>query len=746
MIEAGAFTAGELRKLVREVTGCARDNLDTMLMHPDAKEALLLDPVRKLLNKDHLVTLWPKLPEQLRKRGEGKLRRFKPIRLAELLKDCPAETRAKFDAELQRILDAENTKKKKKEKPLTADRILNGSLQIKKLGMRAAYARPILQQAHDEVMAGKHPKEEGGCLFVTEAMRETQLQRKIDEQTNNHLVRHRLLILERLQRDIIKEFASSTPSRIERITIEVNRDLRQMSGKSAKEKAQDLGQRIANHHNVSVKLEKDLKDAQLNSQPIRITPGLIRKARIADDLGWTCPYTGQKYEPMDLVTRRVDKDHIVPRSQRPSDSLDSLVITFSTINNWKGNRTALQFIIDEQGKQVPDMPNLSIQPLAAYRRFAESLEAYKGHDDDKRRKKRRKELLAVERYEEKEFVPRDLTQTSQIVRFGAQILRKPFLKAKKQPVVVSLPGSVTGTVRKGWNLLGCLGLANPEVMEEDGSTKTKTDIRNITHLHHALDACVLGLAAEFIPNNGSVWELIVKRNPNETERHQLRALGIFDFDGEGRFGLRDLPDKIKNQLRQCLAERRVVQHMPSDMNGMRAEQNTWRVVKVENGIATIRQQMRGADGKLQPPKQTTEKVAKLIGLEKGKLQNVKGALVVGENFGLALDPEPTVIPWHKVWHRVNELKQNNGGKWPRLLRNGTLIRVHKGKFTGIWKVFSLKNNATGIALDMGCADVVRLQNKTDGHKINVLLNSLLQNGMEILKTPLTGLATPTLTE
>ena len=59
---------------------------------------------------------------------------------------------------------------------------------------------------------------------------------------------------------------------------------------------------------------------------------------------------------------------------------------------------------------------------------------------------------------------------------------------------------------------------------------------------------------------------------------------------------------------------------------------------------------------------------------------------------------------------------------------------------GIWKVFSAKNNATGMAIDMGQPDVVRLKNKTEGHKINVLLASLLKNKMAVIKTPLTGIA------
>src|SRR5205807_626158 len=113
-----------------------------------------------------------------------------------------------------------------KDKQLTREELLKRSVSIPKLNGRAAFARHLLHQAHEEVMAGKpHPKMEGGCLFLSEAIRHAQLNRRIPEQTNNHLVRHRLLILERLMADIIKEYAGGNKDRVARITIEVNRDL-----------------------------------------------------------------------------------------------------------------------------------------------------------------------------------------------------------------------------------------------------------------------------------------------------------------------------------------------------------------------------------------------------------------------------------------------------------------------------------------------------------------------------------------
>jgi len=748
MRERGYLTPKELKDSVRGITFCERNNLDTMLMHPDAKEALLLDPVQKLISSDDFQAFWKLLPERLQRRLRGQWRRGKAFTLAEIRKQLESlDDSGAFDAEVQHQLDAQNSNAKRKEKQTTREELLQKRFPPKsiKLDGRSAFARHLLKQAFGDVLAGKpHPKEVGGCLFLSEEIRKNQLNREVAEQTNNHLVRHRLLILERLQSDIIKEYSDGKEERICKITIEVNRDLRQLSGKTAKKIAMDLGSRVANHHHVAEKLEKAFSEER-NARRIPITAGLIRKGRIAEDLGWQCPYTGFDYEPKHLVTRLVDKDHIVPRSERASDSLDSLVITLSAINKWKGKRTAWRFVEQEQGKPVPGLPNLSIRSLTRYKQFVEGLESFKGHDDDKRRKKKRKELMLLPQYEEKEFVPGDLTQTSQIVRLGAQVLKRAFTGRVEKPIVISLPGSVTGTVRKAWKLLGCLSLANPQVLDENGGIKNKTEIRDITHLHHALDACVLGLVSHLIPNNGRVWELIVKRNLNGEEKQQLQALGIFDFNAERRFEMRDLDDKLKDQIRQRLAEKRVVQHIPARMDGLRVEQNTWRVVAVKDQKVILRQRIRQPDGTRQESV-TEEKPGKLLGPNPvngiGKLAKNKGALVIPDNFGVALDPQPTVIPFHKVWTRLQELKKANGGKSPRLLRNGQIIRVPNGKnFKGVWKVFSAKNNAAGVALDIGSPDVVRLKNKTEGHKINVRVATLVKDGMEICKSPLTGVAT-----
>ncbi|SPE50807.1 conserved hypothetical protein [Verrucomicrobia bacterium] len=746
MRHRGSMGVEEFKKQVRQIAGAIRDNLDTMLMDPDAKEALLLDPVQELIQSNELKAFWPVLPERLQKRARGQWRRGKRISIAKLrqqLVELGGET-GTFDVEVDRQLNATNTRGRKRDKQITREDLLNRPFFVKRLDQRAAFGRDLLKQAFEEVMAGKHPKEPGGCLFITQEMRDAQLTRKIAEQTNNHLVRHRLLILERLLVDIIKAYAGGDKARIAKITIEVNRDLRAMSGMTAKQKAQDLGLRIANHHHVVKKLEEDDSLMKvLEKRRAKITAGLIRKARVADDLDWTCPYTGQRFEPVDLITKRVDKDHIVPRSDRTSDALDSLVITFSAINKWKGNRTAWQFIEQEQGKPVPDLPNLSIMSLSRYKGFVEGLESFRGHDDDKRRKKRRKELMLLPTYEQKQFVPRDLTQTSQLVRLGAAALRKAFLGCEDQPIVVSLPGAVTGAVRKSWKVLGCLCLAAPDVLEECGEVKTKNEIRDITHLHHALDACVLGLASHLIPNNGRVWELIVKRRWNPTEERELRALRIFDKDSEGRLQIRDLDDSLKEQIRQRLAEKRVVQHVPARMDGLPVDQNMWRLKGwTAEGKAILEKHSRDvATGsrKLDKAKPGADNKDRLVGWQPedgcGKLKRLKAVLITNENFGVALTkPDPVVVPFLKVWRHLQALKAANGGKMPLVVRAGSMVEVPRGTHKGSWRIFSIKNNSAGVAFALGLRDALT----HDRSKQNVLVRQLLKDGMEVVKAGFTG--------
>ena len=844
MEKHGFLTPGDFKKAVRALTNKAPDNLDQLLSHPDADRALVLDPVRRYIHTHALVSaVWPALPEPLRKRLSGQWRRGHAITVGELLAECPG-----IEPHAARHLDAANTKHRKKDEPLTREALLRTPLHVQPPNGRAPHTREVMREVVKFIFdTDRHPAEgtdaapDNGPLFRSEAIRQAQLQRALDEQTNNHLVRHRLKLLERLHEDLVKEYAAGDRARIARVTIEVNRDVKEMSGKTAQEQAKITGQQLAHFKSVAKKLE-----AAYEGMGVHVGPGLIRKGRIAEDLAWKCPYTGASYDALDLLHRRVDKDHIIPRSVRASDSLDSLIITFAEINKWKGKRTAVRFIEEEQGKPVPGRPQLTLKTLTQYNKDVDALETFKGHDDDQRRKKNRKRLLALRDYVEKEFTPGDLTKTSQLVRLGAQALQKHYVglgrvgvppadsgvpressnvgqallsqttsldvrsvprdaehggqdaHPTRGPVITSLPGSVTGAVRKSWNLLGCLAYANPLVLnpadlDESGRAKmhTKTDIRGITHLHHALDACVLAFASLFLPRDGGALELLVKRRLNADEQRRAREHfgDMIAITQDGELRLADLAPHLKEQICARLKECRVVQHLPRDLSGLRCKETVWRVFDptdphlnsqrlarwlAQKEIAVpapeaktaliICRKRRSADaatedsagGKVFRETKTWRWVydikdkSALLGLApegdpaEAKLKRIKAVKVLGDNFGLALGPEPTLIRPHKVWHQLDALRKKNGGKMPSVVRNGCLIRVRekaaRSDYRGVWMVRGVQlNQQKGYLIDLSPADQIIYRGQLGCFR-DVSLATLLKCGLEVLKTPLCGVA------
>ena len=757
MQERGYLTPGELKSFVKEITGCVWSNLDTMLLHPDAKEALELYPIAK--GREAFRSVWMALAPNHRRLFANQLMRGRQLTVDSIeswLRDRGDDSAA------DKI--SESIEKGKKGK-LDAEKVTetrSAAIAFRKLSGRAPYSSDWLVRAEQEVLKGLDPRKEckatnpekgeekasDGCLVRTKAVLAAAMNRPIDDQTNNHLIRQRLLILERLIKDIAADKKLTDGKGIGKAVIEVNRDLQAMSGLTAKQMAQDMGLRLSAFKSAVAYLEKAFE-----GKTIPITAGLIRKTRVAMDQNWTCPYTGRKFGAMELLsTSEWDKDHVIPYSVRPSNSLESLVITRRDINDAKKNRTALQFI-EEMNllENSAERDRLGVWTPKMYRDFVDGLDVRRGHDDDRKRKRRRQGLMLMAKWDEKAggFLPRDLTVTSQLVRLGAQSVQRALPNLNPEDVT-SIPGSVTGELRKGWHLLGLLAQANPNVKDsETGELKTKTEIREVTHLHHALDACVLALANMYFPRNGNLWELITKRNPTDLEKQTLVALGIYRADSKGQLHLvDDLGDRVKDEIAACLKQKRVVQHVPKDVSGMKVEENTRRVVSVSNGRAKLRQRVRDPKTGQLSQKETEEPLGKLVGLKKGKLSEQRGVRVITDNYGVAiLDmlPEGTpdgerfvIIPWHRVWHRLKEIKTLNGGKKPLLLRIGQTITVGDGTYLGTWTVHSVKNNASGVALDMGWPDVVTLKNKTEGHKINVRLSSLVKAGLTPADTTLTG--------
>jgi len=479
-------------------------------------------------------------------------------------------------------------------------------------------------------------------------------------QTNNHLVRHRLLILDRLTTDIIndKNFAGGNPERIGKISIEVANDILAMSGMSSVEKAKAKTSMSKQHEAVKKFVMEKLYEEGLAHC---MNGNLLWKAKVADDLKWKCPYTQEAISVPDLVFGKMDVDHIIPKSKKLTNAMGAVVITFKQVNAMKGARTAWEFVNDKQGEEIPNTGKhiRNLKGHLGYEDFIASLKTWgeepaskikywpkyldetgtKEHPDFLRRKKRIG-LLETKHWDKSKdsFTPRDLTVTSHINRLAQQVLLKRFLHLEPHKIS-AIPGTVTGSLRdlRGWKLLGCLGdksVCGDDVMTEkpvyDWVTQKKKidekngevvmkkvplpkgEIRKKTYLHHALDACVIGLVSHLLPRDGKLWELFALKELTDAERELFQKLseefrwkGYYfgDFFETAKISdseINESPDpdrkwrivasrnakdrlhEIKNQIIRCLSEKRVVRHIPADMSGLPADETVWRVADLTN--------------------------------------------------------------------------------------------------------------------------------------------------------------------
>lgn len=766
----GRLTHKDLKTEIK-AAGHRPYNLDAYFkIHPDSEDALTLDPVIEFPNKNQILkVLWPALTEATRAEALARWKKGGATTPAEL-HELDGKSAASMAA-IQSVFDKDQAKAKSRRSYATIGDLLNRRLSPAAISGRAPYARPVLEAVVAEVLAGPwHPrkankatdpedgedKPEKGVLYdlgiPTSSVRQLQDARPLDQLTNNHLVRHRLLILDRLLDDMLAEFCDKGQV-VERAVVEVARELREFSGMTAKEITSELKNRLKDFKGAVAYLDKNAPNLEKNGS-------IIRKCRIAMDLNWKCPFTGETFDACDLP--KMEREHIIPYATRNTNALHAMVLTWPAVNRMKGKRTARQFIAEFEGKRVEGMDRLSLFTLRRYDEFVERLDT-KGHPDDARRKRARKALLETNDFEDKElgFTEGQLTQSSHLMKLAMRGMKQ------KLPgtVVDPIPGPVTSEIRKSWKLMGTLALACPEVIDPSSKeVRPKDEIRGLTHLHHALDAATLALAAHYFPfqsrgqdQKGKIWLAMLRRYRTPEEKEFLFKLGIFDRyqrkrrDKQGNettendVRLRDLPAAIKEKVARSLAQCRVMQHLPSDQSGLPTDQLPWRFHGWDDkgkailskssivGFDEKGRRLRRAD----VPKSGANGKDRVFGINptgKGKLAASKSVLLLNQNFGIALDPSPQIIPFHDVSRRLKDLKRSNLGMPVRVVRSGSLIQVKSGTNKGIWIVTSaMASMLLKIKSPHYTAyDEVRPMAR------KISLSSLLRDGLDILPRRYTG--------
>lgn len=725
--KTGRYTKKDFIKAVRNLVACDHDNLDTLLSAPDSEQMLVRYPGLAQLDATFGI-------ENFRQDEEAQ----KALRR---LSNRLAKGKEVLRTDILPLLVKDKTAKGKK---APADK-----LAAKLPTGRAPYSERVMRQAVAEIFAGKDPRAEGGILYRDATKEDPLPEKDIDRATNNHLVRHRIKILLRLLGDIVHDYAENNPARIGKLFVEVARDIKDFSGKKKKE----IDSEIASFRRSALQAAQKAAEA-LECDPAAVTAGLTRKMRIAADLGYTCPYTGKTFDARDISSKTVDLDHILPRSQRATDAMDALVLTFNAVNRLKGARTARQFIRDCGGQTIqatgPDgqIIPLQIRPEREYIEAIDKLHCASSVPKEKRTFKQRIDKLKMLTVDEVEGMTQGmLTQTSAIAKLAHRAILGWFKGHGCKPIrPILLPGRITKEVRTEYNLLGMLAQFDARLIQTftdfDGTQKTKVvpkgDMRNLTHMHHAVDAIAILLAGTLITPQNRVWDLIAKRRQTEAEKDFLLQNGPFAWDSHDHLTLQRLAPDVERSIRAALGELRTVRYASKRLGRTVLEETQWRIEKVENGRVFLRQ------GRGKAAKRTDLSISAVYGLNppsgNGKLLRNKAVYVGDANYAIALTDPPVVLRERFVWRELQALAVKNGGKVPKLLRKGDLIETSDGDKKQVWMVRSIKDNKGTLLLDLTVPyNAEGAKNGVSYWRINIRLLSLLKAGVTFPRYRLTGI-------
>jgi len=216
----------------------------------------------------------------------------------------------------------------------------------------------------------------------------------------------------------------------------------------------------------------------------------IEKYRHWAEQNYRSPYSGKAIPLSELFTEKYQVDHIIPRSKFYDDSASNKVVVESNLNDLKGNRLAMQFVEDSQGR------DLGVQSLDDYIKFVDEVFTNK-------KKKRHLKLYDVP----EDFIERQMNDTKYISRTIAQLLRPIAVGNETDEGVVYTSGSITSDLKGKWGLHklwkeilkprferleGILGeqLIFPNE-EHNGDYRFGKDFKRVDHRHHALDALII---------------------------------------------------------------------------------------------------------------------------------------------------------------------------------------------------------------------------------------------------------------
>lgn len=199
------------------------------------------------------------------------------------------------------------------------------------------------------------------------------------------------------------------------------------------------------------------------------------------DNGYKTLYSNTYISKEKLFSREFDIEHIIPQARLFDDSFSNKTLESRSINQEKGNVTAIDFVKGKYGEEGTKEYKKRIEEL-----FKQKVLSKAKHD---------KLLMTIDDIPE-DFIMRDLRDTQYIARKAREILEK-IVK-----VVVPTTGKITDRLREDWQLVNIMQELNLpkyrelgliETFKKDGNEvlRIKDWTKRNDHRHHAMDALTI---------------------------------------------------------------------------------------------------------------------------------------------------------------------------------------------------------------------------------------------------------------
>lgn len=260
----------------------------------------------------------------------------------------------------------------------------------------------------------------------------------------------------------------------DKIVIEFYREL-----KASKEvRKQILGQQTK-RRSEREKSAKEICDEYTSTWkvPDNVPGWAIEKYILWKDQGRECPYTGEPIPQHKLFSRETEIDHILPYSMSLDNTMNNKVVCFTKENQDKGQRTPLDWIGGDEKRWEKLQQAIDRWNPKRKGRGKVPVESVKGKTN---KDKWERFFVGAEEIEELYWNERYKRETGYIAREVRDYLKRLYHWREADQRVVTTKGSVTGQLRRWWDLNRILGA--------DDDKKERADLR-----HHALDAAVIGV-------------------------------------------------------------------------------------------------------------------------------------------------------------------------------------------------------------------------------------------------------------